>query len=89
MKGTTVNQSELVINYLKRNSRRKLTSEQVCEGVNKMLKTKYPNLKRTFTPTQISKCLSRFSALNIVSIDNDKGETTNGHTVNRWAYVTK
>ncbi len=71
-------QKEAVMNYLRRNSRSKMTAEQICNGINSTY-----NLK--LTVPQVSQCLSRFSGT-IVN-KHDSGTTTTGRKVWRWAYM--
>lgn len=88
---TEINQNQLVIGYLRRNSRRNLTSEQICEGVNEVIKTmtKGKNKPKVqLTTTQVSKCLNRFSEREMVKrIDDGKGRLSNGRKCLRWGYV--
>ena len=89
---TVINQNELVINYLKRNSRRSLTSEQICQAVNGIIrenigKRLYPRNTKMLTTTQVSKCLNRFNVKNMVKQVDRKGEFSNGVKAIRWGYV--
>lgn len=86
---TIINQNQLVIGYLKRNSRRNLTSEQICEGVNQQIRETSKNKKtRTqLTVTQISKCLNRFSEKNMVKQIDKDGTFSNGRKAVRWGYL--
>lgn len=87
-KNTTIlTQNQLVISYLKRNSRRSLTSEQVCEGVNSTLKTIRGPKTKSLTVHQISKCLNRFSERNMVKRVDKKGLLSSGRPAIRWGYV--
>lgn len=82
---STINQNQLVIGYLKRNSRRSLTSEQICEAINNSFKE--TKSKTRLTVTQISKCLNRFSVKNMVAKVDAKGKLSSGRTCARWSYV--
>lgn len=88
---TKINQNQLVIGFLRRNSRRNLTSEQICEGVNEIIagmakgKSKKPSV--TLTTTQVSKCLNRFSEREMVKKIDVKGRLSNGRKCLRWGYV--
>lgn len=83
---TPLNQNELVIKFLRRNSRRKLTSEQVTDAVNKEITEKYGPRKK-LTITQVSKCLNRFSVKNMVKKADTYGKTSIGRKTNHWTYV--
>lgn len=82
---TTINQNQLVIGYLKRNSRRNLTSEQICEALNKSLKE--VKSRTRLTVTQISKCLNRFNEKNMVKQVDRNGKFSSGRQATRWSYV--
>lgn len=81
----TVNQNQLVIGYLKRNSRRNLTSEQICEAINNSFKESRSRTRLTIT--QVSKCLNRFSEKNMVKKVDTEGKLSSGRTCARWSYV--
>lgn len=81
----TINQNQLVIGYLKRNSRRNLTSEQICEAINSGLKE--GKSRTRLTVTQISKCLNRFSEKDMVKLVDKNGKFSNGRKAARWIYV--
>lgn len=78
------NQNEVVINFLRKNSRRKFTSEQICASLNTLLDLKG---KKALTTPQISKCLNRFSEKNMVKIVDMKGVHSSGRKANRWTYT--
>jgi hypothetical protein len=83
-KTTVFNQNQTVIAYLRKNRKRKLTTYQITEGVNEGLSK---NLR--LTPTQISKCLNRFSEKDMVKKIDSKGtHPKTGRTANRWTYVS-
>jgi len=82
---TIINQNQLVIGFLRRNSRRNLTSEQICEAVNETLKE--VKSKKRLTVAQISKCLNRFSEKNMVKQVDANGKFSNGRKAIRWTYV--
>lgn len=81
----TINQNQLVIGYLKRNSRRNLTSEQICEAINISFKEK--KIKTKLTVQQISKCLNRFTEKKMVQKVDQKGKFSSGRKATRWTYV--
>jgi two-component SAPR family response regulator len=81
----TINQNQLVISYLKRNSRRSLTSEQICEAINSGLKEVKSRTRLTIT--QISKCLNRFNEKDMVKQVDKNGKFSNGRKAARWTYV--
>jgi len=83
--GSIINQNQLVIGYLKRNSRRNLTSEQICNAINDSFKA--VRSKTRLTVTQISKCLNRFSEKNMVKQIDKNGKLTSGRPCARWGYV--
>lgn len=85
MNNRTINQNQLVIGYLKRNSRRNLTSEQICEAINNSFKEVKSKTKLTIT--QVSKCLNRFSEKNMVAKVDTRGKLSSGRTCARWTYV--
>lgn len=78
------NRSELLYTYLRKNSRRKLTIEQICDGVNGMLKTTKPRIK--FTPQQVGPYLTRLTSSKMLVKFNGDGINSNGRTVSRWKY---
>lgn len=87
---TKINQNQLVIGYLRRNSRRNLTSEQICNGVNEIIAEmtgKSKKSKVTLTTTQVSKCLNRFQEREMVKKIDEKGRLSNGRKCLRWGYV--
>lgn len=80
-----INQNQLVIGYLKRNSRRSLTSEQICEAINNTFKE--AKSRTRLTVTQISKCLNRFSEKDMVIAVDKNGKFSSGRKATRWTYV--
>lgn len=82
---TIINQNQLVIGYLKSNSRRNLTSEQICEAINNSFKE--AKSKTRLTVTQVSKCLNRFSEKDMVKQVDKKGTFSNGRKAVRWGYM--
>lgn len=84
IKNQGFNQNQLVIGIL-RTSRRKLTSEQICEMVNENLKRN--KVKEKLTITQISKCLNRFSEKKMVKQIDQEGKFSNGRKAYRWGYI--
>jgi hypothetical protein len=78
-----LNQNDIVINFLRKNRRKGLTSEQICTAVN----TTLPKSKR-LTTTQISKCLNRFSVKKMVKKMDKYGEHSTGRQVPTWTYVS-
>lgn len=81
-KTSPINQNQTVIDILRKNKRRKLTTNQICELVNETLTP-----KSRLTPTQISKCLNRFSERNMVKKTDMNGKhPTTGRNISRWAY---
>lgn len=82
---TNLSQNELVAKFTKRNSRRKLTTEQVTIGVNTLLKTK--GIKSKLTTSQVSMCLNRLSGKNIVRKLDTYSKNSQGRKMVQWAYI--
>lgn len=73
-------QNSMVLSILKTNPRRKMSTLDVTEEVNKKYKNK-------FTVRQISNCLSRFKTDNMIGYD-EKGKTSPKlKSTRRWFYT--
>ena len=75
---TYTTQKEVITNYLRKKSRSKMTTEEICMGINS---TYSPSL----TIPQVSQCLSRLNGT-IVNKHED-GLTSGGRKVLRWSYL--
>lgn len=78
------NRTELLVSYLRKNSRRKMTIEQICDGFNSMLKSK--KFRVNYTPSQIAPYLTRLTTKNVVNKFGGDGINSNGRQVSRWTY---
>lgn len=83
-KAPVLNQNEMVIKFLRTNSRRKLTSEQIASSINNLFSLKG---KKALTTIQVSKCLNRFSERNMVNKVDFNGVLSSGRKTSRWTYV--
>lgn len=80
MTKTVYTQNKAVISYIRKRHSSKMTTERICNGINNDY-----NLK--LTPTQVSKCLNRFSEKNMVGRTNSAtGKTSLGHKAVLWFY---
>ncbi len=78
---TTYTQNKAVLSYIRKRHNSKMTTEQICNGIRNEFKMKLTN-------TQVSKCLNRFSANNLVrKTDTPSGITSNGIKAYRWFYT--
>lgn len=84
LRTSPINQNETVITTL-RSIRKGLTSEEICNTVNKGLK----NPKQRLTVTQVSKCLNRFREKGLVKKLDTTTKNSNGRQVNKWMYSPK
>jgi hypothetical protein len=82
-----LSQNQLVINYLRTARRRNLTSEEICEGVNGILKSTRGRKLSPLTTEQVRKCLTKFSERNMVKRVDRNGLHSNGRIASRWTYV--
>lgn len=77
----TINQHQLVTNFMSKNPNRQLTTEQVVEYLNKDLKR-----NNRLTIPQVSACLSRLKANNLVTRYDFDGTDSAGRKVSKWGW---
>lgn len=86
----TMSKGQFLVSFLSKNSKRKLTVEQICHGLNQKLMK--PNVKSTwgkgykFSPTQIATYLSKLNTSGVVTKYPSTGYNSNGRQVARWSY---
>ena len=77
-KNNTYKHIDVVSKYLVRRSKSKMTTEKICEGVNKTYNT-------NLTIPQVSICLTRLCNKNMAYKLPAQGTTSNGRTVCLWS----
>jgi hypothetical protein len=84
-KVTSLNQNEMVITLLKRNPKKKVTTEWVKESINSLyLKGK----RNKFTNAKVSMCLNRLASKNLVKRLETKTTDSKNRIVGQWQYAS-